>query len=87
VTTIDAVYRDGALHPVYPLPLADGTPVRVTVEPANSSPSDGRSVYDILTAITARSVPPAQPDAPPDDGSVNHDKYLYGQPEARGDVR
>ena len=85
--TFDAVYRGGVLHPAAPLDLPDDTPVRVTVEPAAPPPPTGRAVYDLLTAITARSVPPARPDAPPDDGSVHHDKYLYGEPGAAGDLR
>lgn len=87
MTTFDAVYRGGALHPLTPLALAEGAAVRVTVEEAATPAAVGQSAYEILTAITTRSVPPARPGAVPDDGSVNHDKYLYGAPGDRGDVR
>lgn len=38
MTTFDAVYRGGAIHPLSPLGLADGTPVRVTVESPAAPP-------------------------------------------------
>jgi predicted DNA-binding antitoxin AbrB/MazE fold protein len=87
VTTFDAVYRGGALHPLMPLGLAEGTPVRVTLESPTPVAPPGSSVFDIITAITARSVASMSPSARPDDVARNHDKYLYGDVGDRSDVR
>jgi hypothetical protein len=38
-TTVDAIYEDGKLLLQHPLPLANKTRLRVTVETQNNSPS------------------------------------------------
>lgn len=88
-TTVDAVYRDGVLHPASPLPLPDGTAVRVTVAvpAAPKPPLDPAEVLARILAIAAKhkNAPGAV-----NDGLVvseNVDKILYGTRGDPGDVR
>ena len=86
MTTFDAVYRGGALHPLFPLGLAEGTPVRLTVvpdPPASPPDYDPKAVYERIMAIAALS----DPNASPENVSGNVDAYLYGRPGDPGDVR
>jgi predicted DNA-binding antitoxin AbrB/MazE fold protein len=84
VTTFEAVYRDGALHPATPLPLPDGTAVRVSVEPL--TPTSPPDACDVLARILA-SAAKASKDVPVENVSGNVDRYLYGGPGDPGDVR
>ena len=78
MTTFDAVYRGGALHPVAPLPLADGTAVRVTVVPAPPATplTPGRAAYEMLRAIADMPAEGGDPNVT----SQNVDAILYGGP-------
>ena len=71
--TVEAVYENGVLKPVQPLPLQEREVVRVTVEPAR--PTLGEQI-----AARARALPPEVLDQFPADGASQHDHYLYGTP-------
>lgn len=86
MTTFDAVYRDGALHPVAPLALADGTAVRLAVVPDPPAPPPPLDPAAVLARILA-SAALSDPNAPPENVSGNVDFYLYGGPGDPGDVR
>jgi len=62
---IEAVYENGTFKLAQPLPLAQGTRVRLTIVPADED-------YDPLAAVIGTC------DGPPD-GAENHDKYIYGK--------
>lgn len=79
MTTIDAVYRGGALHPTTPLALAEGTAVRVTVEPTRAmGPSPNGS--DVLARILAVAAKARKDGDDPSVTSLNVDEVLYGGP-------
>ena len=61
-TVVEAVYENGTLKLVEPLPLPEGTRVRLTVVPADE-------VYDPLAAVIG--IGEGRPD-----GAENHDKYI-----------
>jgi predicted DNA-binding antitoxin AbrB/MazE fold protein len=84
-TIIDAVYEHGVFRPAVPPDLAEGTSVRLTVSPAEAPapPPEGRTAYDIIAAIVARSAKPG----PAENTSENVDAILYGRPGDHGDVR
>jgi predicted DNA-binding antitoxin AbrB/MazE fold protein len=75
-----AIYEQGALRLAEPLPLADGTPVEVTV--IASETDRGRlqetdeSSWDALTQLIAE----CAIDTGIPDFARNHDRYLYGRP-------
>ena len=78
--TIQAVYEGGVFRPKEPLPIAEGTPVELTVrpeEPAASVPAEvtRRALLEIASL----------PLEGPDDGfsGADHDKVLYGDSDAR----
>ena len=80
MTTFDAVYRGGAIHPLAPIGFAEGTPVRVTVEstlPAAPGPLDPA---DVLARILAIAALPEEPGGDPTVTSRNVDQILYGSP-------
>ena len=62
---VEAVYENGALKLAQPLPLPEGTRVRLTIAPADED-------YDPLAAVIGTC------DGPPD-GAAHHDKYIYGK--------
>ena len=72
--TIDAVYENGVLKPVQPLPLKEHEAVRVTVEEKQPS------LAERIVAL-AQALPPEVVDAWPTDGASQHDHYLYGTPK------
>jgi len=89
-TTVEAIYEGGILRLKAPMPLADGTAVRVTVEalPAPESPPTGepsprrKSPAEIMEEISA---------CYEDHGeggetsiSEHHDEILYGWKKDRG---
>ncbi len=64
---IDAMYRDGALHPVTPLNLPENTPVRVRVVPKpDSIPSNPDE---------SRALPPKSPRITPEEFDAIIKKY------------
>jgi predicted DNA-binding antitoxin AbrB/MazE fold protein len=69
--TVEAVYENGVLKPVQPLPLKEHETVRVTVE--EKQPSLAERI-----AALARNLPAEVVDAWPTDGASQHDHYLYG---------
>ncbi len=79
MTTFDAVYRGGAIHPLSPVGLADGTPVRVTVESPSAPPRDPLDPADVLARILAIAAL-SDPAAPVEHTARDHDKILYGSP-------
>ena len=80
MTTFDAVYRDGVLHPVVPLALADGTAVRLTVVPAAIPPAAPLDPADVLARILATAAKARTVGDDPTVTSRNVDEVLYGGP-------
>lgn len=77
--SFEAVYRDGAFHPTVPPDLAEGTPVRMTIQsPQPSSTVSDHDPKDVLARIlaTARKFDP-ETDRP-EVTSRNVDEILYG---------
>jgi hypothetical protein len=66
--TVEAVFRDGQLQFKEPVPLADGTPVRVAITPVDDD-------YDPLEAVIGIG------DSGRTDGADQHDHYIYGTPK------
>ena len=60
---VEALYEGGILKLSQPLPLPEGTRVRLTIAPAEED-------YDPLAAVIGTCDGPA-------DGTANHDKYIY----------
>jgi predicted DNA-binding antitoxin AbrB/MazE fold protein len=86
--TIDAIYEDGVLKPVRPLPLPAQAQVRVTVETQLGDEAalefgEGRSGPSLAEEIIAlaNSVPDDIVAQWPTDGASQHDHYLYGTPK------
>jgi len=65
--TVEATFENGQLTFKGPVPLAEGTPVRVTITPVDDD-------YDPLDAVIGIGDGPAE-----GDGAQNHDKYIYGK--------
>ena len=63
--TVDAVYENGQLNFKKPVKLAEGTCVRVTINPLDED-------YDPIDAVIGICKEGLR------DGAENHDKYLYG---------
>jgi predicted DNA-binding antitoxin AbrB/MazE fold protein len=63
--TVEATIESGQLKLKEPVVLAEGTPVRVTIEPLKSDDPFARLVGKFSSGRT--------------DGAQNHDKYLYGK--------
>ena len=61
---IGAIYTRGAFQPKQPVPLAEGTPVELTVRTETEA-------EDPFEAVIGTCEGPA-------DGAANHDQYLYG---------
>jgi predicted DNA-binding antitoxin AbrB/MazE fold protein len=76
--TAAAIYENGVLRPLSPLPLAEGARVEVTVTELASSPqvADVHSLSDSLREIAAL---PMESDQGPFSGQ-DHDRVLYGGP-------
>lgn len=75
-TTAAAIYENGVLRPLSPLPLAEGARVEVTVtDHAASQPAEGAGLAgDLLRTVAA---------LPMESGEVGfsgreHDRVLYG---------
>jgi len=64
-TVVEAVYENGTLKLAEPLPLPDGTRVRLTVVPADED-------YDPLAGVIGICK------GGPKDGAEKHDEYIYG---------
>jgi len=84
VTTVDAIYEDGVLRPLSPLPLDDGAHVQVSI----SEETPGNAHYQSLTpeerqryAAEFIAKMAALPIEGTDDGfsSADHDDVLYGK--------
>ena len=76
-TTIQAVYENGVLRPLTPLPLSEGQRVRVIVAPEEATRP--QSAASILAEIAAM---PVEGSGEPFT-SRDHDQVLYGQREQR----
>ena len=72
--TFEAVYENGVLKPVQPLPLQEHEAVRVTVEAARQSLAE-------RIAARASALPQETLDRLPVDGAAQHDHYVYGTPK------
>ena len=72
--TVEAVYEDGVLKPVQPLPLKEHERVSITVE------ERGLSLAERIAA-RVRALPPETVDRLPSDGASQHDHYIYGTPK------
>jgi predicted DNA-binding antitoxin AbrB/MazE fold protein len=72
--TVDAVYENGVLKPVQPLPLKEHEAVRLTVEPRQPS------LAERIVAL-AHALPPETLDRLPSDGASQHVHYIYGTPK------
>ena len=77
--TIDAVYRDGVLHPASLLDLPNGTAVRLNVLPAvpAKKPATGAEAYALIQQVIAKFNPATDN---PEVTSENVDEILYGGP-------
>lgn len=62
--TIEATFVNGQLRPKSPIPLAEGTAVRVTITPLPDE--------DPLAGVIGIG------DSGREDGAEHHDQYLYG---------
>jgi predicted DNA-binding antitoxin AbrB/MazE fold protein len=81
-TTAAAIYENGVLRPLSPLPLAEGARVEVTVTDEAATPPappDTRSLIDSLREIAAL---PMESDLGPFSGR-DHDRVLYGGPDSK----
>ena len=87
--TIDAIYENGVLRPVLPLPLSEHAHVRVTVEeqvktetpvPEAGDEAGTPTLGDQIAALVA-ALPPEVVESWPADGAAQHDHYLYGSPK------
>jgi predicted DNA-binding antitoxin AbrB/MazE fold protein len=67
--TLEATCENGQLKFKEPVPLAEGTTVRVTITPVDED-------YDPLDAVIGICK------GGPRDGAENHDKYIYGDPHS-----
>lgn len=81
MTTFDAVYRGGVIHPLTPIGFAEGTPVRVTVESAPSPAPDSFDPAEVCRLIKAIADLPEEPGGDPTVTARNHDAILYGGPK------
>ncbi len=72
--TIEAVYENGVLKPMQPLPLKEHEKVTLTVETAGPSLAE-------RIAARAAALPPEVLDRLPPDGASQHDHYIYGTPK------
>jgi predicted DNA-binding antitoxin AbrB/MazE fold protein len=77
-TTVEAIYEQGVLRLIQPLPLAEGTRVDIIVM-TRESPAEGRTPADILAAIAAL---PMEVGGEEFSGR-DHDKILDGDTGAR----
>ena len=80
--TASAIYEQGVLRPLSPLPLMEGARVEVTVTDAAATlaAADTRSLSDSLREIAAL---PMESDQAPFSGQ-DHDRILYGAPTRKG---
>jgi predicted DNA-binding antitoxin AbrB/MazE fold protein len=62
---LEAIYENGTLKLAEPLPLPEGTRVRLTVVPADE-------VYDPLAAVIGIG------ESGRTDGAEHHDRYIHG---------
>jgi len=73
MTTVEAVYEQGVLRLLHPLPLAEGTHVEVNISVSSESNAQ-QAPADILAEIAA---------LPLEQGTVisnrDHDNVLYGK--------
>jgi predicted DNA-binding antitoxin AbrB/MazE fold protein len=74
---IDAVYSDGVLRPNEPLPLADGTRLRLEVveDSAPVQQWDPKRIAEAVERIAPMPMESAQDGEPV---GREHDRYLYG---------
>jgi predicted DNA-binding antitoxin AbrB/MazE fold protein len=72
--TVEAVYENGILKPLQPLPLKEHERVSVTVEQRRPS------LVERIVA-SARVLPQETLDRLPSDGAAQHDHYIYGTPK------
>ena len=69
--TVEAIYENGVLKPLQPLPFQEHEKSRVTVEPARPP------IWERIAALTADA--PAEEIAKlPPGGAAEVDQYLYG---------
>lgn len=77
--TVTAVYQDGVLRPAAPLPLADGTPVRLIVS-TDPDPTPGPTAEEVLARVRAVAALPEELGGDPTVTGRDHDRILYGGP-------
>ena len=93
MTNVKAKYANGALVPLEPLDLEEGTEVTVTVRkddppakdapPVKGNPPEKRGLAGIVAKVkeAQKSMPPDFWDGFPTDFSKNKKHYLYGYPK------
>ena len=78
MTTVEAIYQGGVLRPIGPVDLEEGARVRLLVvrerQPGQETPAQ------IMAKIAAL---PLETDNGIETTARDHDKYLYGEKEAR----
>lgn len=77
--TIQAVYRDGQIHPLEPLELPEGTSLRIVLDvPVASGEPDQhltpKAAWDVFRSLGRDALPGRLVDP-----STEHDRYLYGR--------
>jgi len=77
-TTLEAIYEQGVLRLLQPLPLAEGSRVEVTIS-ATEFPIENKTPAEILSTIAAM---PLEAGGEEFSGR-EHDKILYGEKGAR----
>lgn len=80
MTTIDAVYRDGAFHPTTPQPFAEGEAVRLTIVEVAPAASVELDPTEVLARILATAAKARKEGDNPNVTSRNVDEVLYGGP-------
>ena len=77
---LKAEYLNGALRPLEPLDLREGTVVTLSIEEENHIEARVHSALEIADRLR-QSAPPETWDNMPADSAKNVDHYLYGHPK------
>lgn len=75
---IDAIYSNGVLRPSEPLPVAEGTKLKLTIvdDPAPAQQWDPQRIVEAVERIAA--LPMESSDNNGEPVGREHDRYLYG---------
>ncbi len=84
MATIEAIYENGIFRPKAPVELENGQEVTLEMRAASAPISEEkhREMMRLLQE-TLRLGRDRSDEAEPEDGSINHDHYLYGAPKVQ----